>query len=293
MFDWENLRCFLAVGQAGSLSAAARHLKVDHATVSRRLAALEGDLKVRLVDRLPRSCELTESGRQIFELATRMEGDAFAIERAARAGQCPVAGKVTMSVPPVLGVNFFAQQLLPFRRQHPNIQCALASQVQSVSLGRREADIAIRLYRPVEPGNVARKIGEMPFGLYASLDYEFADTPSQWGFIAYEAQFADMTHEKWLRQVADGREVVAELSDLTTQHMAARTGIGVAGLPRFMGDNDAALQRLPNDREGFMREIWLVVHDDLRHSPLLRVVIDFMAAAASATFPFGVTAPRR
>lgn len=284
MFDWENLRFFLAIAQSGSLSAAARRLKVDHATVGRRLSALEEELQVRLVDRLPRSCRLTAIGQQISELATQIEAGAFAVERIARAEQSPMAGRVTMSVPPVLASHFFAAQLLAFRQLHPGIQLSMASQAQSVSLGRREADIAVRLFRPVEPGSVTRKIGKMPFALYASRNYEHAAEPDRWGFIAYEAQLADMPHQKWLLEVAGSRQIVCELSDIATQRVAAQTGIGVAGLPVFMGDEDPTLQRLRSDDEVFFREIWLVVHADLRHSPLIRAVMNFVVDVVGATF---------
>jgi DNA-binding transcriptional LysR family regulator len=89
---------------------------------------------------------------------------------------------------------------------------------------------------------------------------------------------------KWLLEVAGARQIVCEVSDITTQHAAARTGIGVAGLPVFMGDEDPALQRLPSDHEAFFREIWLVIHADLRHSALIRAVIDFVVDVTGKTF---------
>lgn len=284
MFDWENLRFFLAVAQSGSLSAAARQLKVDHATVGRRLSALEAELETRLVDRLPRACQLTAAGRQLVEVAQRMEAEAFAIERLARAAQAPMSGKVTISVPPVLASNFFATTLRAFSQRHPGIQLAIASEAQRVSLGRREADLAVRLARPDEPRNVTRKLGTMPFALYASRDYAQAAQPAEWAFIAYEARLADMPHEQWLRAAAGERPVVCEVSDITTQLAVARTGVGVAGLPVFMGDADPALQRLPWSGEAFSRDIWLVVHDDLRHSPPIRAVIDFVVEVVGNTF---------
>ncbi|MBU9259456.1 LysR family transcriptional regulator [Burkholderia multivorans] len=284
MFDWENLRCFVAVAQSGSLSAAARRLRVDHATVSRRVSALESELKVRLIDRLPRACRLTAAGTQVLAFAEKMEENAFAIERLALAEHLPMHGTVTVSVPPVLASNFFANHLHAFARLHPGIRLALASQVQSVSLGRREADIAIRLFRPEEPQSVTRKLGVMAFALYASRDYAHASQPDRWAFIAYDAQYAEMPHQKWLQSIAAGRPIACEVSDITTQQAAARTGIGVAGLPVFIGDNDPALQRLPFDGEPFHREIWLVVHADLRRSPLIRVVIDFVSETVGTTF---------
>ncbi|WP_287815461.1 LysR family transcriptional regulator [Pseudomonas sp.] len=284
MFDWENLRFFLAVAQAGTLSGAARALKVDHATVSRRLSALEAQLQVRLVDRLPRACLLTAVGEQVFKLAGDMEASAFAVQRTVRAEQSPTAGHVTISAPPVLASNFLAGKVGAFRQRYPHVQLSIAGQTQSVSLGRREADIAVRLYRPTELESVIRKVGNMPCALYASLGYEYADVPARWAFIAYESQWADREHQKWLVRVAAGRPIACGLSDITTQHAAARAGVGVAGLPVFMGDNDPQLRRLPWEGEGFCPEIWLVVHQDLRHSALLRAVMEFLVEVFAEQF---------
>jgi len=284
MFDWENLRFFVAVAQSGSLSAAARRLKVDHATVSRRLSALEAELNMRLVDRLPRACQLSDAGRQVFEVAAKMEENAFSVERLALAEQAPMQGTVTISVPPVLANNLFANHLHVFAQLHPGIRLAIASQAQSVSLGRREADIAIRLFRPEEPQNVTRKLGEMAFALYASSEYASASEPGDWAFVGYEAQYAEMPHQKWLQSIAQGRRIICEVSDITMQQAVARTGIGVAGLPVFIGENDPSLKRLPFDGEQFCREIWLVVHPDLRHSPMIRAVVDFAVDVVGKTF---------
>ncbi|UEP38935.1 LysR family transcriptional regulator [Burkholderia ambifaria] len=284
MFDWENLRCFIAVAQTGSLSAAARRLSIDHATVSRRISALEAELQVRVIDRLPRACRPTSAGGQILQLAEQMEEHAFAIERLALAEHMPMRGMVTMSVPPVLANNLFANHFHEFTRLHPGIRLSMASQAQRISLGRREADLAVRLVRPEEPQNVTRKLGEMVFGLYASHGYAHASTPADWAFIGYEAQFAEMPHQKWLESIAQGRPIICEVSDITTQQVAARTGVGVAALPMFMGDSDPDLQRLPFDGESFSREIWLVVHADLRHAPPIRAVIDFISGVVGRTF---------
>src|SRR5260370_41588540 len=108
MVDWEDIRHFLAVAQSGTLSGAAGCLKVDHATVSRRLAALEAALDVRLVDRLPRSCRLTTIGRQVFERAVEVEAGAHGIARLAKAAHVPLVGPGTTQGPPRLAAHLFA-----------------------------------------------------------------------------------------------------------------------------------------------------------------------------------------
>lgn len=276
MFNWEDLRHFLAVARAGTLSGAARDLKVDHATVSRRLVALEDDLQVRLVERMPRACRLTSIGQTISELAQGIEENAFAIDRTIRANQSPLSGKVTLSAPPVLVANFLAKYLADFRQRHPGVQLSVSGQAQQVSLSRHEADLAIRLVRPKESTNVVRRLGTMPFALYASGDYVNLERPSAWEFIAYDAQFDDMPQQQWLRRIAGERSIACEISDINGHHAAARAKAGVAGLPCFLGDTDPSLQRLTYDGDPFARDIWLVVHRDLKRSSPIRAVMDFL-----------------
>jgi DNA-binding transcriptional LysR family regulator len=278
MADWENLRHFLAVARCGTLSGAARALKVDHATVSRRLTALEAELDVMLVERLPRSCRLTTIGHQVFDQAVTMEGAADGVARVARAAHTPLIGKVTLSAPPVLAAHLLAQHLAQFRTLYPDIRLSLAAQAQQVSLSRREADVALRLVRPKEAGNVARKLGTMAFGLYARRDYTHRDRPDQWQFIAFDENFGDMPQQKWLLGIAGARPVACELNDIGGHLIAVRTGAGVAGLPCFMGDADPDLVRIGEGLPSFSRDIWLLVHRDLRKTPSVRAVMDFVVA---------------
>jgi DNA-binding transcriptional LysR family regulator len=281
MTDWEDIRHFLAVAQSGTLSAAARNLKVDHATVSRRLAALEAALDVRLVDRLPRSCRLTAIGRQVLERATEMEAAAHGIARLAKAAHAPLVGRVALSAPPVLVTHLLAEQLAHFRVQYPDIRLSLSAQGQPVSLSRREADVAVRLVRPGEAGSVMRKIGTMQFGLYAHRSYAHLAVPERWQFIAFDHAFADMPQQRWLLGIAGDRPVACELNHISEHLIAARAGVGVAGLPCFLGERDHDLIRIYQHVPPFARDIWLVVHRDLRRTPAVRAVMDFVASAVS------------
>jgi len=276
MFDWENVRHFLAIARIGTLSGAARSLKVDHATVSRRLSALEDEIKTRLIERLPRACKLTPIGQRVFELAQGMEDDAYAIERFLDASRSPLSGKVSLSAPPVLVANFLVKHLADFRRIHPGVQLSVSGEARQISLSRREADVALRLVRPEEGTSVVRKLGRMSFDLYASRDYPQLHNPSAWEFISYDAGFADMPQQKWLMSVARGRPIACEISDINGHLAATQAGAGVAGLPGFLGDTDARLQRVAYDGEPFSRDIWLAVHRDLRRSPQVRAVMDFL-----------------
>ncbi|HLJ05286.1 MAG TPA: LysR family transcriptional regulator [Acetobacteraceae bacterium] len=281
MVDWEDIRHFLAVAQSGTLSGAARKLSVDHATVSRRLAALEAALDVRLVDRLPRSCRLTNIGRQVLERAVEMESGAHSVSRLAKAAHAPLVGRVTLSAPPVLVTHLLVERLARFRAAYPDIRLSVQAQGQRVSLRRREADVALRLVRPDEAGNVIRKIGKMAFGLYAHRSYAHLTAPERWQFIAFDQTYTDMPQQRWLLGIAGDRPVACELNHIGEHLIALRAGVGVAGLPCFLGDRESDFVRIYEDIPSFSRDIWLVVHRDLRKTPAVRAVMDFVAAAIS------------
>lgn len=282
MVDWEDIRHFLAVAQSGTLSGAARGLKVDHATVSRRLAALEAELDVKLVDRLPRSCRLTSLGRQVFERALEMETSAHSIARLAKAAHAPLFGRITLSAPPVLVTHLLTERLTRFRAEYPDIRLSLSAQAQRVSLSRREADVAVRFVRPDETGSVTRKIGTMAFGLYAHRSYAHLAAPERWEFIAWDQTFADTTPaQSWLLDIAGGRPVVCELTYSSEHLIAVRAGVGVAALPCFIGERDRDLVRIEEGAPYFARDIWLVVHGDLQKTPAVRAVMDFVVAVVS------------
>ena len=287
MFDWEDLRHFAAVAEAGTLSGAARRLRGDHATVGRRVASLEGALGIRLIDRFPRRCVLTEVGQRIAAFAGDIGEQAHAIERAARGFQVPaVAGRVTLSAPPIFASHFLAPRLAPLRRQHPMLRLVLSGEAAPVSLSRQEADLAIRLSRPQEGSNVARRLGTMRFDLYAARDYEALDEPSGWEFVAYGPALDHLPQQQWLREVAGERPVVFEAGDLASQHAAVRSGVGVAALPSFLAAHDAKLVRLAASTPVPVRELWLIVHADLRRAPAIRAVMDYVTALVAQNGAF-------
>lgn len=121
----------------------------------------------------------------------------------------------------------------------------------------------------------------MPFALYAHQDYPALDTPDRWQFITYDQGFADMPQQKWLLANAGQRSVACELNDISGHLIAAQGKAGVAGLPCFLGDACPELRRLEDGQPAFAREIWLLVHQDLRKTPSVRAVMDFVTGLIS------------
>jgi DNA-binding transcriptional LysR family regulator len=171
--------------------------------------------------------------------------------------------------------------LARFRAEYPDIRLSLSAQGQQISLSRREADVAVRLVRPREASSVTRKIGAMAFGLYAHRSYAHLSAPERWQFIAFDQNYADMPQQRWLLGIAGDRPVACELNHISEHLIAVRGGVGVAGLPCFIGDRDRDLIRIGKDIPPFARDIWLLVHQDLRKAPAVRAVMDFVTAVIS------------
>jgi DNA-binding transcriptional LysR family regulator len=279
--DWTDLQHFLALAREGSLSAAARSLNVDHVTVARRVAALEASMSLKLVDRRPRSYELTEDGKRIAKIGAPMAETAFAVERAALASKSEIGGEITISAPPSLANLLIAPKLIRLRQQHPGIRIKLIGEKRTASLNRREADLALRLARPTQPGLIARKIGYFEFALYGSPDYLRATPPHAFAFVAYDASMDEAPQQRWLKGFAGTREIVLCTNDLENQAAAARTGIGLAVLPRFLGEADPRLERHDTGGRPIGREVWLVLHRDLRRTPAVRAVASFIEGCLS------------
>jgi DNA-binding transcriptional LysR family regulator len=274
--NWEDLRHFLALAKVGSFSEAARQLKVDHTTVARRVAQLEAGLGLRLIDRTPRAVALTAEGSRIAELGRGMENDAFAILRAAKGADPAISGTVRISAPPAFASVVLAPRLSLLRDRHPGIVVDLVGDPQIVNLDRREADIALRLSRPTGDGLIARKVGEMAFALYAAVGYAAQTDERDWGIIAHDDIPQELPQQRWLEEMRNGRPVVFRANDVASLAAAARAGMGIALLPRFLGDGDKALTRLPDTGPMPCRDIWMVVHDDLRRAPRIRAVMDLL-----------------
>ncbi|CAG9169880.1 LysR family transcriptional regulator [Cupriavidus pampae] len=290
MFDWNDMRHFIALAEAGTLSGAARRMEVEHATVARRVAALEHALGIVLVNRSARRWHLTEAGRDIASVAEGMQTQAHALERAVLARRQGRSARVTVSAPPAFASIFLAPRLAVFGARHPEIDLTLHGTQALASLHRQEADIAIRIGRPTELDYVARRIGQISYGLYAAPGYT-ALPADQWQFIAYDVSFDHMPEQKWIYEMAAGRRIGFRSNDLMSQLAAARGGMGVAALPRYLAGMTAGVDAgdgvavVPGEVRTLARDFYLVVHADMRRQTAIRAVMDFIADVFAREFP--------
>jgi len=274
--QWDDVRHFIELARRGSLSAAARALKVEHSTVARRVEALEASLNLRLFDRLPRGWVLTPEGETLAAQGQRLEAEAQAFARAAL-GVSSVQGTVRLSAPPVMASHFLVPQLAAWRAQWPGIDLEIIGESREANLARGEADLALRLSRPTAPGLVARPLGELGYGLYARQGYA-ERPPEQWEFLGYAENLRQLPQQLWLETFAGERRFVLRSNDLAAMLQGARAGLGVTALPHFLACGDSQLARIPGPEYPDRRGLWLVMHPDVKRSPRVRLVADTLIA---------------
>lgn len=278
--DWSNLRFFLELTRTGSLSRAAKALGVDRNTVARRMAALEEELGLGLFERGPQGWTRTAAGEELAGLASRVEEDVLALARHADAQDRALTGSARLTAPMHVTFHLLVPGLPALRARHPGLCLELAADARILSLTHREADLAVRMGRPREVGDagvVARKLSEVHYRFYAAKGSEAARRGAvdlaRDRFVG--SGFSSAPEERWLARVAPERTVVFLSNSTTAIAAAVRHGVGVAVLPCFVADPDPALVRLEGP-EPARHEIWLLVHGDLRRTPRVKAVIEWV-----------------
>jgi DNA-binding transcriptional LysR family regulator len=279
MLDWDDLRFFVALARRGSLSETARHLKTDHTTVARRVAALERSFGVKLFDRMPRGYVLTEQGARLAARASGVEEAVFSVARLAAGAGETLGGRVCISAPPALASHWLVPRLAPLRASHPAMLLEVVGETGAANLARREADIALRLSRPTGEALVAKKLGALRYGLYGSRAYIDATPKKAWQFLGYNDELAEVPQQRWLADYAGDRAFALLTNDLVSLISGVRSGMGLAALPHVLAASEGDLVRVCEARSA-TRDLWLVVHPDLRRAARVRVVMDHLATIA-------------
>lgn len=269
--NWDDLRYFVSFAASGSLSAAARALNVEHATIARRIAALEADLNLKLLDRRGRKLLLTAEGEQIAAIAKKMELSAGEVLRHARSLSSELSGKVTISAPPAFATAMLAAPLVALHRRHPHLSIFVSSDVQTVSLDRREADIAIRLRRPDSGDLTAMKLGDMRFRFYGLPEYLSRTAEENWDYIGLDGALAAAPQQMILGEKAGGPGLSSDRIEM--QLALVRAGAGVAMLPDFLAAETPSLARAQPGASPLIREIWLIYHSDMKNAGPIQAVV--------------------
>ena len=278
--NWDDLRFVLALSRAGSLARTARELRVDHTTVGRRIEAVEADLGVRLFTRTTTGYVLTAEAEGLLPGIQRVEEAVLAIERGAHAQHDAVEGIVRVTSGETFGACYLAPRLVAFGRGHPGLTVELVTGGEVLDLARREADIAVRFFRSAHESLVVRRIAELGHALYASEAYlarrpvitpdELRDHP-----ILTTLPGPGVVEAAWVDRLTGGARPAFVTNMTLALVEAARSGAGLAVLPRYLGDPDPTLRRVPMPDEP-RESIWITVHRDLKQMRRVRVVLDFL-----------------
>lgn len=285
-FDWSRARAFLATAEEGSLSAAARALGLAQPTLGRQVDALEEELGVALFERFGRGLQLTPAGEALLPYARQMGDAAAGLAMAAFGQSTQIAGTVTLSVSDAMAAFTLPPILREFSAQYPDIRLNILAENTAADLMRREADIAVRSFRPKEPDLVAKKLRDASGGLYA--------TPAYLDSIGPVESFADLGRAVFVSP-GPPEQLMAILNpqgfSLTTENFLyqcnnfpamwpmVREGLGVGIIDTRIGDADPSVTRICPDTALFAYEIWLVAHREVHRNARLRIVFDFLATA--------------
>jgi DNA-binding transcriptional LysR family regulator len=275
--DWEDVRYFVALARHGTLSATARALRVNHATVARRIGSLEALIGRALFDRRAKGYVLTAEGKAILDGANAMDEAALSVLRRLDAG-AELSGQVRIAVGRVLAERFLIDRLRAFHDRYPAIDLEVFGGSRIVSLAKREAEIALRYGSSKDSELVARRVATITFGFYASPAYHdklrAGHAPA---FIGFDEESDFIVEAKWLARQFGDRRFSFRTNSQTTQAAAARAGYGVALLPRYIvATHESNLVEVSLGGHLPERDVWLLIRRDLAKVPRVRAVADYL-----------------
>ena len=283
MLDWDDIRYFLAVARDGSLSRAAGTLGVTQPTVGRRISALQRRLGATLFTPSGSGRTLSPSGRRLLPHAERMELEGLAAERVSSGRDEGLRGKVKITASEWLIGSVLGPMLRPFLALHAELELELIADVRHLSLAHREADVALRPSRFSQAGVVQREVARLAFGLYASDSYlaelgfpRFDEQCAGHRLIAMSETSTKLPDVEWLSKLTAHARVVARTNGREPLAKMATAGIGMACLPRFVGDVAPSLRLLATPAPAPAPQLWLGYHRDARAVPRLNATVAFL-----------------
>lgn len=281
--DWGLIRSFLAVSRSGSLSAAARELGVSQPTLSREIQSLESSTGLSLFKRTTQGLSLTEQGQALVEAAGNMDEAADRFIRQASGMSVELEGDVRISVNEIVGIYLLPPAIAAFREQHPGVQIEIVITNRASSLSKRDADIALRMFRPSQPDLVARRLPDMDVGFYAHKDYlaRHGEPTNMDEFL----QHTILGFDEGMDFINGGRALGFEFKKqdfaLRTDHLLAqlallRAGAGIGGthveIARHYPDLKRVLEFIPLPK----LEFWCVCHADVQFNSRIREMMRFL-----------------
>lgn len=284
-FDWNHAKAFLITAEEGSLSAAARVLGAAQPTLGRQVSAFEEELGIVLFQRVGRGLALTEAGLELLDHVRAMGDAANRVSLTALGQSQSIEGIVRISASEVYAAHLLPPIIARLRRDQPGIEIEIVASHSTSDLRRREADIAIRNFRPTEPDLVARKIRDVPAQLYATPEYLNRIGNPKLPFDLRNAEFINITSGDAFMHGLNrmGLDLTKANFPIMTENYLVmweyvKRGLGIGVLDAHIGDAEPTVMRVLPDLEPLMFPIWLVAHREISTSLRIRTVFDLLAS---------------
>jgi DNA-binding transcriptional LysR family regulator len=290
--DANDLNLVLALSRERTLAAAAEKLGVDLSTVFRRLNALESRLQVRLFDRHARGYQLTSAGERAAGAAERVETELLALDRDISGRDQQLSGVVRVTASETFSYAVLPPLFARFQQLHPLIRVVLSIDNRVMDLSRREADVALRVRRPVDPDLFGRKLTDVAWAFFGPREgtsplrkdprrdkggFNF----SRHSVIGWDEP-ARIVASEWLSANVPLERINYRSNSLVNQLMAVRAGLGIALLPCYLGDRDDGVRRVSGVLPDLSSELWIVTHADLKNTARIRAFLEVIGDAVAA-----------
>ncbi len=281
---WDDLRIFLAIARAGSLAGAARSLGVNHSTVFRRINAFEESLGVRLFDRMGTGYALTVAGEEMRASAERVEREIDRLDRRITGQDLRLEGSLVVTTTDTIAQHILLAHLTEFRRAYPGIHLELIIENANVNMSKRQADVAVRPTRMPPETLVGRRISTLAFAVYASKAYMQGRTAdlSALNWVRLDDSLLHLAADQWFRRTYPNANAALTTNSVLGLLLGCEANLGATIIPCFMADTNPKLQRLGAPIDAAASMLWLLTHEDLRHTARVRAFMDFMADALKA-----------
>ena len=287
-FNWDDLRFFISVARAGTLTLAASRMKTDHATVSRRITSLETALKTQLFERRPQGYTLTEAGARLLDTAENIETQAVTAQNSIGNANLALSGVVRIAAPDGFGTLFLSRRLAQLNAHYPDLTIQLVSIPRAVSVSKREADIAIVINPPEEGRLRVKKLTNYHLHFYASAEYLGRHgTPSSLDdlkghrLITYVPDLLFSSELNFMPDLFGPAYRRFECASARGKLEAVTAGAGIGILHDYSAKPEANLVRLLPDQP-FTRAYWIVTHADSHDLLRIRTIVDFIGEEVKA-----------
>ena len=282
--NWDRMHAFLQVARCGSLSAAARKLGVSQPTLSRNIQALENETSLQLFQRSSQGLLLTEAGQALVDAASRMDEAADQFNRQVSGMSDELQGTVRISANEIVGIYLLPPAIAAFRKQHPAVQVEIVITNKASSLSRREADIALRMFRPTQLDLVARRLPDMKMGFFAHQDYLAAhgEPEDLLQFMQHTIIGFDENMDFIEGAAEMGFCFKREHFQLRTDHLLAqialaRAGAGIVGSHVCLAKLWPELTQILHWVALPSLQFWIVCHSDTQYNSRIRAMTAFLA----------------